>query len=112
MGGGGKGVLHEGVCVTQWTGGWPTHRGMIWSQYENLLGWSPGLLFLGFARMRPGQPVVHIGPQTGPQDEAHQEDDHQEHHEWVRSSSIPKPGGHAEEGGHHTGWSSSHLSGA
>lgn len=74
---------------------------------HNLLDWvsivSLGLLFLGFARLRPGQPVVHIGPQTGPQDEAYQEDDDQEHHEWVRASSVPQPGGHTEEGGHHTG---------
>lgn len=70
---------------------------------HTLLGWVStlplGLLLLVFARLRPGQPVVHIGPQTGPQDEAYQEDDNQEHHEWVRASSVLQPGGHAEEGG-------------
>lgn len=80
---------------------------------QNLQGWVSsvplGLLFFGFARLRPGQPVVHIGPQTGPQDEAYQEDDNQEHHEWVRTRSVPQPGGHAEEGVHYTGYSSSSL---
>lgn len=57
------------------------------------------LVLLGFAGpLPPGQPVVDVGPQAGPQNEAGQQDDDQQDHERVGARAFPKPGCHAQGG--------------
>lgn len=57
------------------------------------------LVFLGFARLLPGQSIVNVGPNAGPQNEACQQDDDQQDHKGVRACAVPQPEGHAEGGG-------------
>lgn len=58
----------------------------------------PGdLVLLGFAALQPGQLVIDVSPQAGPQHKAHQQNEDQQHHEWVRARANPQPGGHAGE---------------
>lgn len=57
------------------------------------------LVLLGFAGpLPPGQPVIDVGPQAGPQNEAGQQDDDQQDHERVGARAFPKPGCHAQGG--------------
>lgn len=53
------------------------------------------LVLLGLAPLPPGQLIVDVGAEAGPEKEARQQDEDQQDHQRVRAQASPEPRGHA-----------------